>query len=225
MGLWAMSLAGALLSTTAYAADASEDLGPPAKNGEDTASLEQRLRAVEEAIRDRNVVVHQYTVVIVPPEVEGENPVTIVTSGPPNLPAALAALSSPASPDAVATATAAANAAANAAVNAPSASAAMPAPPPASTLAVRDPDASSAPLSIALAAGSPVFTSIEVVCELPDGGKYRRRAPFNGGTARLEDVPTEECKLHFKGGPPTRLAVSGGRSLKCAFVGGAPYCK
>ena len=90
--------------------------------------------------------------------------------------------------------------------------------------APKPPPSSPGQLKVTLAPGSPVFTSIEIVCETASG-KYRQRAPFNGGTASRADVPRSECTMFFKGGPPASVKVRGGQTLTCAFVGQAPSCK
>ncbi|MEZ4234653.1 MAG: hypothetical protein R3F59_00490 [Myxococcota bacterium] len=77
-------------------------------------------------------------------------------------------------------------------------------------------------VSVTMAPGSPVFTSIEITC---NNGDYRQRAPFSNGTASRNDVPNGDCTLYFKGGPPGNVKVRPGMSLTCQFTGGGPTCK
>lgn len=88
---------------------------------------------------------------------------------------------------------------------------ARPAPPPTTPGTV----------TVTLAAGSPPFTSFEVVCS---GASFRQRAPFANGSGTLAGVPREDCKLYFKGGPPISTKVTGGQTLSCSFVGSAANC-
>lgn len=62
--------------------------------------------------------------------------------------------------------------------------------------------------------------ALEITC--PSG--YRNRVPVRENTAVFEDVPQEECILHFKGGVPARYTGMRWGTWHCALTGTTAVC-
>ncbi|MBX2796020.1 MAG: serine/threonine protein kinase [Myxococcales bacterium] len=77
-------------------------------------------------------------------------------------------------------------------------------------------------VSLTLQAGSPPFTSVEIVCEQP---RFRQRVDFVGASVKVSGVPRAPCTAHFKGGPPAKTSVRGGDSKLCSFSGATANCR
>jgi hypothetical protein len=64
-------------------------------------------------------------------------------------------------------------------------------------------------------------TQLEMVCQ----GGYRKRASVVEHTVTFDDMPSETCIVHFKGGQPARFpTVNAGKSYKCSVTGTIAVC-
>lgn len=94
-------------------------------------------------------------------------------------------------------------------------SAPRPAPAPAA------PKAPTGPAAVTFkCSGECEWTSVEVKCE----GGFRERGSFTGGVAVVANVPIEKCDAFFKGGPPGKVAITGGQTKTCSYAGSV-VCK
>jgi hypothetical protein len=94
-----------------------------------------------------------------------------------------------------------------------------PRPAPAPAPAPAPPPTSPAAAVVKVAAGMP-YTSVEIKC--PSG--FRERGSFIDGLSTVANVPREDCKAKFKGGPPASRSITGGQTLSCTDQGGALVC-